>query len=589
MKRRSVTPFLVAFYLIATVTGYAQNPIVQTIYTADPAPLVYKDTLFLYTGHDEDGATWFTMKDWQLFATTDMVNWVHRGSPLSLKDFAWADKDAWAGHCIERNGKFYWYVPVNQKGGGMTIGVAVADHPAGPFRDALGKPLIAGGWGYIDPAVFIDDNGQAYLYWGNPHLYYVKLNADMVSFDQATGIVKVPLTEASFKLRIIDAGKTFSWAASIDGLASHAIKNNKDGKHYWYVSAIDQQTGKKVIGVAVGEKAIGLYRDALGKPLVTNNCDSGNINPTVITDDLQQQWLTWGTDELYYAKLKEDMISFHDDTGPVQIPAEKKNWFARKINGTMNSTEKRFTTYEEGPWLYKRHQLYYLFYPAGGVPEHLAYSTASSATGPWTYQDTVMAVIGKGGAFTNHPGVVDYKGNTYLFYHNGALAGGGGFTRSVCVDEMQFNANGTVQRVAPTKGIGKAVGKLDPFSRVEAETIAWEEGIETAHDPVTGIFVTAIEEADYIKIRNVDCKNGAASFEASVACGTDGGKIEIRTGSADGKLIGTCPVPNTGGERRWKTISCKIENAKGIQDLCLVFRGNGQSLFNFDWWKFSRR
>ncbi len=66
--------------------------------------------------------------------------------------------------------------------------------------------------------------------------------------------MKVPLTEASFKLRIIDADETFSWAASIDGLASHAIKNNKDGKYYWYVSAIDQQTGKKVIGVAVGER-----------------------------------------------------------------------------------------------------------------------------------------------------------------------------------------------------------------------------------------------------------------------------------------------------------------------------------------------
>ncbi len=72
----------------------------------------------------------------------------------------------------------------------MSIGVAVADHPTGPFRDALGKPLLSGGWGYIDPAVFIDTNGEAYLYWGNPHLYYVKLNPDMVSFDQQTGIVK---------------------------------------------------------------------------------------------------------------------------------------------------------------------------------------------------------------------------------------------------------------------------------------------------------------------------------------------------------------------------------------------------------------
>lgn len=589
MKNIPAILILLLFLSITTGVAYPQNPVVQTIYTADPAPLVYKDTLFMYTGHDEDGSTWFTMKDWQLYSTTDMVNWVHRGSPLSLKDFAWADKDAWAGHCIQRDGKFYWYVPVNQKGGGMSIGVAVADHPAGPFRDALGKPLLSGGWGYIDPAVFTDANGEAYLYWGNPHLYYVKLNADMVSFDQQTGIVKVPLTDASFKLRIIDAHRTFSWAASVDGLASHCFKNNKNGKYYWYVSAVDKVSGKKVIGAAIGDKATGPYKDVLGKPLVTQYCDTGNINPTAIVDDQQQHWLTWGSNDLYYAKLKEDMLSFLDDPGPIQIPAEKKKWFARKIAGTVNSTEKRFTTYEEGPWLYKRHQLYYLFYPAGGVPEHLAYSTAPTAAGPWTYRDTVMEVIGKGGAFTNHPGVVDYKGKTYLFYHNGALPGGGGFTRSVCVDEMQFNADGSVKRVTPTAGIAKDVGKLDPFSRVEAETIAWEEGIETAHDPEKGIFVTSIENGDYIKIRQLDFKNGAASYEASVASASGGGKILIRTGSPEGRLIGTCIVENTGGDQKWKTVTCRIEKLKGVHDCYFIFQGNGQNLFNFDWWKFSRR
>jgi len=69
-----------------------------------------------------------------------------------------------------------------KKGGGEAIGVAVSDSPTGPFKDALGKPLIdRGGWGEIDPTVFIDDDGQAYLYWGNPDLYYVKLNPDMIS------------------------------------------------------------------------------------------------------------------------------------------------------------------------------------------------------------------------------------------------------------------------------------------------------------------------------------------------------------------------------------------------------------------------
>src|SRR5687768_7516510 len=142
----------------------ADNPIIQTIYTADPAPLVHNGRLYLYTGHDEDGATWFTMKEWRVWSSADMVNWTDHGSPLNIASFSWAKQDAWAGQAVERNGKFYWYVPVVTKATGRpAIGVAVADSPTGPFRDALGRPLVENG--EIDPSVMIDDNGQAYLYW----------------------------------------------------------------------------------------------------------------------------------------------------------------------------------------------------------------------------------------------------------------------------------------------------------------------------------------------------------------------------------------------------------------------------------------
>ena len=94
--------------------------------------------------------------------------------------FSWASTNAWAGQAVERNGKFYWYVPIAVRSTGrMAIGVAVADSPTGPFRDAIGRPLVD--TNEIDPTVFIDDDGQAYLYWGNPNLWYVKLNADMIS------------------------------------------------------------------------------------------------------------------------------------------------------------------------------------------------------------------------------------------------------------------------------------------------------------------------------------------------------------------------------------------------------------------------
>lgn len=93
--------------------------------------------MYLYTGHDEDGSSYFTMKDWHVYSTTDMVNWTDHGSPLSLSTFSWASANAWAGQVIQRNGKFYWYVPVTARAtGAMSIGVAVSNSPTGPFTDA---------------------------------------------------------------------------------------------------------------------------------------------------------------------------------------------------------------------------------------------------------------------------------------------------------------------------------------------------------------------------------------------------------------------------------------------------------------------
>jgi len=88
---------------------------------------------------------------------------------LSYKIFEWSRGDAWAGQCIYRNGKFYYYLPVNQKNGGNAIGVAVSNRS---FQRCHWQPIA----GYIDPTVFIDDDGQEYLYWGNPNLWHVKLN-----------------------------------------------------------------------------------------------------------------------------------------------------------------------------------------------------------------------------------------------------------------------------------------------------------------------------------------------------------------------------------------------------------------------------
>ncbi|NLD94269.1 MAG: family 43 glycosylhydrolase [Fibrobacter sp.] len=173
---------VVSLVLCTAFSGFADNPIVQTYFTADPAPMVYKDTVFLYTSHDDDVTVnnFFTMNDWKLYSSVDMVNWTDHGTVASGKTFSWFNDNAWAPQTVERNGKFYMYCPVNNNSGAR-IGVLVADKPYGPFRDPVGREIAQSGSMAIDPTAFVDDDGQAYLFWGNGNLRMVKLNSDMIS------------------------------------------------------------------------------------------------------------------------------------------------------------------------------------------------------------------------------------------------------------------------------------------------------------------------------------------------------------------------------------------------------------------------
>ncbi|SHL12789.1 family 43 glycosylhydrolase [Fibrobacter sp. UWEL] len=172
---------IVTISSVLACAAFAQMPIITTNYTADPAPVVHGDTIYLYTTHDEDDADGFVMYDWLLHTSTDMVNWTSHGAVAGLTDIKWSTRTngAWAEQVVFRNGKWYMYVPIHGNG----ISVLVADNPYGPFTDPLNKALVwqREHWNDIDPTVWIDDDGQAYMYWGNPDLYMIKLNEDMIS------------------------------------------------------------------------------------------------------------------------------------------------------------------------------------------------------------------------------------------------------------------------------------------------------------------------------------------------------------------------------------------------------------------------
>jgi hypothetical protein len=460
---------LCALLLLSSPEALADNPIVQTNYTSDPAPMVSNGRIYLITTHDENVAgqpctavAGYTLCQWFAYSSADMVNWTDHGAVATWRTFAWAGTAAWAPQAIPRNGKFYLYVPLNNTSGATVIGVGVSNSPIGPYQDAIGKPLVtagcSGGTGDIDPTVFIDDDGQAYLYFGRSVPGYVKLNSDMISY---SGGVQCPTVNT----------QTFGPAPSAGGFPSQ---------------------------------------------------------------------------------------------------------------------------YEEGPWIMKHGTTYYLAYAANGIPEDISYSRSTSPTGPFTYGGTIMKAMGA--SFTNHTGIIDFNGHSYFFYHDGALQNGGsvpsngdGYHRSVCLEEFKYNTDGSFPTIPPTTAGPQAIANLNPFVQTEAETIAWESGVQTeaTTDTGGGMDVTSINNGDYIKIRSVDFGAGATSFDARVASNTSGSSIELHLDSLSGTQIGTCAVSGTGGAQTWATQSCSVNSTTGVHDLFLKFTGSGSgNLFNFNWWRF---
>jgi beta-xylosidase len=185
--------------LISAQTTFKRdgNPLVKHLFTADPSARVFNNRLYVYTSHDQNEAKYFNMIDWHVFSTDNLEDWIDHGPIFSLNEIKWAKKWAWAPDCIARNGKYYFYYPVER----TKIGVAVSDSPTGPFVDTLEKPLIDNtdqiekiGPEPIDPALLID-NDTAYMYFGCRKLKVVKLKANMMELDGEIMPLKIKGTE----------------------------------------------------------------------------------------------------------------------------------------------------------------------------------------------------------------------------------------------------------------------------------------------------------------------------------------------------------------------------------------------------------
>jgi hypothetical protein len=453
--------------LQAAVSGEAEInlPLFQTKYTADPSPIVVGDTLFLFTSHDaspedipdenEKSSAGFFMYDWLLWSTTDMVNWTEHGAVASLKDIPWRSREngAWAIQTVERDGKYYLYAPLHGHG----IAVLKADSPYGPFKDPIGKPLVwdQSNWYDIDPSVYTDDDGQAYMYWGNPHTFYARLNDDMISLKDS--VVKLPHIE----------------------------------------------------------------------------------------------------------------------------------------------------NYQEGPWFYKRNGHYYLGYATTCCPEALGYAMSDSPTGPWESKGYIMRPTQRDRG--NHPGIIDYKGHSYIFGQNYDLMHIETFVhherRSVSAVEITYNPDGTIQEVPywlDQKPL-KQLSWLNPYQRVEAETMAWGFGLKSAKMGIenTGVvadmpestgkknmYVFDIDDGELIRLRGVDFGNGAKNFNI-IASAKGKTTVTLRLDSQKGPVMGKVNITPTGSSEDYRVFSTKVKKIAGVHDLYLCF-GNSTGDVRLDWWQFKK-
>lgn len=362
---------------------------------------------------------------------------------------------------------------------------------------------------------------------------------------------------------VVASLKSFDWVKRDNGAwAEQVVERN--GKFYMYCPIHGNG-----IGVLVSNSPYGPFKDPLGKPLVWQKEHWDDIDPTVFIDEDGQAYMYWGNPNCYYVKLNEDMISYSGDIVKLKETPEH---------------------YQEGPWFYKRNGHYYLAFASTCCPEGIGYAMSDSPTGPWKTKGYIMRPTER--TRGNHPGIMDYKGKSYVFGLNYDLlkleTNIHYERRSVSVAEMHYNEDGTIQEVpywADTKL--EQIGTFNPFRKVEAETMAWGYGLKTTPNADKSLSVVDVNNGEYICVRGVDFgKNKARRFEVS-ALPLEGGNLKIRLDAPDGKIVGNVNIPQGNETSKYELYSCEVNAVSGIHDLYLSFEGeNNKDLFELDYWKF---
>ncbi|WP_258098942.1 family 43 glycosylhydrolase [Marinoscillum pacificum] len=423
-----------------------------------------------------------------------------------------------------------------------------------------------------DPASLVY-NGRVYLFCSNDNDNSATGNGDY----RMSSIVCVSSSDLK---NWTDHGEVFrvprdaSWANL--SWAPSAVE--RDGKFYLYFP-----NGASNIGVAVSDRPTGPYQDPIGKPLI--DADTPGVQPA---DNI---WIF-------------DPMTFVDDDGRAYLyfgGNGENNMRIIELNEDLISTKGEATTFFvpkffEAAWMHKRNGIYYFSYST--LPEtglRIDYMTSDNPTTGFTYQG-VMSGQPPENNNNNHHAVFEFQGKWYQAYHNRIVAREAGispnYRRNICLDEILYNTDGTIQQMVNTEDGVSQVGYLNPYTKVEAETMNDQSGIETAYFNDIGMAVTNGGDGDWIKVRGLDFDGEiTSSFTGYFAGLNEGSSLELRLDTETGPLIGTVEVEATGSAQTWQEQTIEIsQNVEGVHDLYFIFRGgDAETLFTIDYWYFNTK
>ena len=354
--------------------------------------------------------------------------------------------------------------------------------------------------------------------------------------------------------------------------------------------------------------AVGQGKDKLvgGRGIIGCDGVSWCFDPGIFIDDDGTTYVTWGGGESNSRPNTDnfDIVKLNDAKD-----APVGNGSHVKVNNLP--TRKML----EASYIHKHGSNYYFSYSTGwqqGAPT-IDYGMSNNVMGPYTWKGTILGDPSMNGRSingnNNHHGIAEFKGHSYVVYHDRRIAKGHnglevipaddgkpnpneGYHRSVSVDEMFYNADGTIKQVVCTNEGPEQIENFDPYDWYPALTSSKQKGIRSRSNFVQGkkaehVLIPLSSKESWIRVSGVDFGTAATGFTVEASSAADGNKIEIRTGSATGTLAGTCTLKNTGNKNTYAENKCEVEGLKGIvKQLFLVFKGNQDSTMYVKAWGF---